>query len=83
MVTTSELRNKEVINIVDGKRLGLINDVEIDVTTGRLLAVTVPGEGGLFRFLGGRNDLIIAWEEIVKIGIDVILVEVKNMIQYK
>jgi len=79
MVTTSELRNKEVINIVDGKRLGLISDVKIDVVSGRLVAITVPGEGGLFRFLGGRNDLAIPWAEIVKIGVDVILVEVKNM----
>ncbi len=83
MVTTSELRSKEVINIVDGKRLGLISDVEIDLENGRLVAIIVPGEGGIFRFLGGRNDLVIAWNEIVKIGIDVILVEIKNVIHYR
>ncbi len=83
MVTTSELRTKEVINIVDGKKLGLVNDVEIDLVNGRLVAITVPGEGGLFRFLGSKNDIVIAWDEIIKIGIDVILVEVKNIIHYK
>jgi len=83
MVTASELRAKEVINIVDGKRLGMISDVEIDLEAGRLLSIIVPGEGGFFRFLGGKNDMIISWDEIVKIGVDVILVEVNNVVHYK
>lgn len=83
MVTASELRAKEVINIVDGKRMGLISDVEIDLEEGRLMAIIVPGEGGLFRFLGGKQDIVIRWEEIVKIGVDVILVELRNVIHYR
>lgn len=79
MVKTSELWSKEVINIVDGKRLGLIEDVELDLQVGKIEAVIIPGRGGLFGFFGGSNDLIIDWKEIEKIGEDVILVNIEDL----
>ena len=38
-----ELRQKEVVNICTGKRLGCIVDVEIDVRCGEVEAVIIPG----------------------------------------
>ncbi|NLM51395.1 MAG: YlmC/YmxH family sporulation protein [Firmicutes bacterium] len=75
MVKISDLRNREVINIVDGKRLGMIYDLELDLESGKIAAIIVPGSGGLFRFLGNGRDYVIPWENIVKIGVDTILVE--------
>ena len=71
----SDLRMKEVVNIIDGKRMGAIVDLEIDVESGRLTAIVVPGAGKLLGLFGRNNDIIIPWEKINKIGIDVILVE--------
>ncbi|GFN24064.1 hypothetical protein TAMC210_23820 [Thermanaeromonas sp. C210] len=50
MVRVSELRLRDVINVVDGRRLGLIKDVEIDVEEGRIKALILPGQTGKFLF---------------------------------
>ncbi len=67
-----DLRCKEVISISDGSRLGYVNDVEIDTCTGRLAAIIVPGQGKL-GFFGRREDFVIPWEAIRRIGDDIIL----------
>jgi YlmC/YmxH family sporulation protein len=71
----SDLKLKEVINIVDGKRLGAITDIEIDVESGKLTAIVVPGNGRFLGLFGRSEDIVIPWDRINKIGFDVILVE--------
>ena len=83
MLKTSDLKLKEVINVVDGKRLGNITDIEIDVETGRLTAIVVPGLGKFFGFFGRNEDVVIPWDKINKIGMDVILVEAGNFADFK
>ena len=78
MARSSELRSREVVNISDGRRLGLINDFEIDMATGQIKAVVVPGPSKLIRIFTRSEDMVIPWERIIKIGIDVILVEAIN-----
>ncbi|NLZ38657.1 MAG: YlmC/YmxH family sporulation protein [Firmicutes bacterium] len=79
MVKISDLRNRDVINIVDGKRLGVIYDLDLDLENGRIAAIIIPGQGRLFSFFGGAQDYVIPWEKIVKIGVDTILVEVTEL----
>lgn len=78
MIKISDLRQREVINILDGKRLGNIKDIEMDLDEGRVVSIIMPGQNRLFRFFsfGKDNDYIIPWEDIKKIGIDVILIEI-------
>lgn len=71
----SDLKLKEVINVMDGKRLGTITDIEIDVESGKLTAIVVPGTGKFLGLFGRNEDIVIPWEKINKIGFDVILVE--------
>ncbi len=73
---TSELRARDVINIVNGKRLGLVADLELDLDQGRILAIVIPGPGRFFGLFGKEKDYVIPWEKIAKIGDDVILVDV-------
>lgn len=75
MLKTSDLKLKEVINTIDGKRLGGITDIEIDVESGKLVAIVVPGNGKFLGIFGRNEDVVIPWEKISKIGFDVILVE--------
>lgn len=75
MLKTSDLKLKEVVNVLDGKRLGTITDIEIDVESGRLTAIVVPGPGKFLGLFGRNDDVVIPWEKINKIGLDVILVE--------
>ncbi|MTI85101.1 MAG: YlmC/YmxH family sporulation protein [Firmicutes bacterium] len=75
MVKISDLRMREVINVVDGRRLGPIKDIDINVDEGKILAVVLPGHQQRFMgFFGREEEIVVPWEKIVKIGIDVILV---------
>ena len=68
-------KQKEVINLSDGKRLGYVQDVEADFNTGKITAIIVPGNNKIFS-VSGKNDIVIPWERINKIGDDIILVEI-------
>ena len=81
LAKTSELREKEVVNILDGKKLGFTTDLEIDPETGKIIAIVVPGPGK-FRWLFGKNEeIVIPWRQIKKIGIDVILVDLPEKVE--
>ncbi|SHI62640.1 YlmC/YmxH family sporulation protein [Lutispora thermophila] len=75
MFKASELRQKEIINMSDGKRLGFVSDVEINMETGAIEAIIIPSESKLFRVIAKDNDIVIPWENIKKIGVDVILID--------
>ena len=74
----NEIKTKEVINISDGARLGFVSDVEIDLKDGRLTALIVPGAYRLMGFLGRDEDIVIKWENIKKIGDDIIIIDKIN-----
>ena len=71
----NDLKDKEVINICDGKRLGYINDVEIDVCSGCVLAIVVLFDCRVFGF-GKCEELVIPWDKIGCFGKDAVLVNV-------
>ena len=71
--TFSDLRSKEVVNTQDGRKLGKACDVVLCYPENKWLGIVVPGENGFFR---KRNELFIDLRHIVKIGEDVILVNV-------
>lgn len=70
----SDFRQKEVIDIKNGARLGFVSDVEIDPGSGSITAIILPGSGKLFGLFGKDDSIIIPWEKIEKIGGDIILV---------
>ena len=74
----NELKAKEVINVSDGARLGFVSDVELDLKDGRLTAIVVPGAYRLMGFLGRDEDIVIKWENIKKIGDDIIIIDKIN-----
>jgi YlmC/YmxH family sporulation protein len=78
MNRTSDFREKEVINIKDGRRLGFVGDVEINLQSGRIEAIVIPSGGRLLGFIGKDNECVIPWEKIKKIGEDIILVEMDD-----
>lgn len=70
-----ELKQKEVINLCDGKRLGKVCDVVFIYPEGKVQGIVVPGGKG---FRWGRADLFIDLRSVTKIGVDTILVEIKH-----
>lgn len=73
-----DLRDKEVINICDGRSLGYINDLEIDCSTGCIISIIVPAPCKFWCFFKAGEDYIIPWCKIQKLGQDVILVELRH-----
>ena len=71
----SELRYKEIINVSDGSRYGWVGDVEVDLESGQVRALVVPGRLRLFGLLGREEDRYIPWESVRRFGEDAILVE--------
>ena len=77
-MSLSELRTKDVVNTLDGQRLGKVMDIEFDVMNGHVDALVVPGEfkvGSMLR--GEKCGIVIPWQRICKIGENVILVELE------
>jgi len=77
MTKFTELYCKEVICVRDGRRLGFVSDARIELPEGKLCAVIVPGPCKLLGVLGGKDDFIIPWHCIKRIGPDIILVDTK------
>ena len=71
----AQLKYKEVISIADGSRFGYIGDLELDLESGQVRALVVPGRRRLFGLLGRGEDLYIPWGSVRRFGEDIILVE--------
>jgi YlmC/YmxH family sporulation protein len=81
MVKISEFQSKDVVNVSDGKRLGNVGDIDIDLATGKIEAIIIAGSGKVFSFLSKDPEIVIPWRNIVKIGEDVILVRLQHEIE--
>lgn len=68
----------DVINLKNGEVIGKFDDVEIDVKAGRISAFYIEEASRLMNMLGKSKPKKIKWEEILKIGSDVILVNVDD-----
>ena len=71
-----DFKQKEVINIKDGKSLGFVIDVNANFENGEIQSIIVAKPNRLLTNVMGKNNVVIQWEKIIKIGEDVILVEV-------
>lgn len=74
-MTFCEIRNKEVINICSGCKIGYVCDCEIEVQSGRIETLIVPGKLKCFGLLGREDDYVIPWDKISIIGNDLIMVD--------
>jgi YlmC/YmxH family sporulation protein len=82
-VKISDFQTKDVINIVDGKKLGQISDLELDLRNGRIESIVVPNSSRFFGLFGGATDVVIPWRNIVKIGLDVVLVKIDDVRSFR
>ncbi|NLK00253.1 MAG: YlmC/YmxH family sporulation protein [Clostridia bacterium] len=83
MVRLAELAGKELVNLIDGARIGKIGDSDliVDSATGQIESIILP-KGNLLGFLNKNQSLIIPWDAIVRIGTDVIIVELENTLTH-
>ncbi len=77
-MTLSELKQKEVIDVQDGRRLGRVMDLEFDLGTSCITALVVPADTSFLQTLRGEKcGLVIPWADVCRIGDDVVLVNVR------
>lgn len=70
----SDLQNKDIINVVDGKKIGNIIDISI-ATDGNLDSLIVEKSKFFISMFTTKDEVEIKWQQIEKIGEDVILVK--------
>ena len=73
----SELQNKNLVNINDGKNIGNIVDVKINNINGNIITLIVENKSNMFSFVSKESETEVKWDDIKKIGEDVILVDKK------
>ena len=78
-----DMKNKEVISVKDGCRIGCVNDVEVDMKCAKIISIVVYGRLKCFGILGREDDIVIKWENIEVIGDDTILVNINPKCQRK
>lgn len=78
-LTFKALTKREVINLPDGKSLGFIKDLKLVFPSGTLVGIYVSGKKQkCWQKLFNRSNLYIDQKNIVKIGGDVILVNLSG-----
>ena len=79
----SELGEKELVNLNNGGRLGLLADADliVDEDSGKIISLIVPEKRISFKLFGIASDgMEIPWIAIRKIGYDMIIVELDEII---
>lgn len=70
-----DLKQREVININNGKVLGFVIDINAEFGIGTIKSIVVTQTGRIIKSLTGKNTLEIPWDKVRVIGEDVILVD--------
>lgn len=77
-LTLSQLRQMEVIEISEGKRLGFISDVILDDGLNGIESIIIPPLGGFLSFFKKKDEIRIKWDQIKVFGIDIVLVDLSR-----
>lgn len=83
MIRLSQMKQKELILIHSGRRLGFIHDVAIDVQTGKIKQLFIQRHNDKGSFFQRIEEDSIIWEQIITVGLDIILVSENDVSQKK
>lgn len=72
----NDLRCKDVINVRNGCRIGVVGDFEVNLSNACITSLIVFGRFRCFGLFGREKDIIIRWCDIQVIGEDSILVNI-------
>ncbi|NLB18003.1 MAG: YlmC/YmxH family sporulation protein [Syntrophomonadaceae bacterium] len=76
----SELAGKEIININDGLKMGMVGDSDLVINpeSGEIESIILPNRGNLINLWVDRQKLVVPWEAVKKIGREVIVVDLDH-----
>lgn len=73
MFAINNLRQMEIIDINSGSKMGYIKDLKVDCEDYRIISIVLPTLKS--SWFNKNNSIEIPWENVKKIGVDVILVD--------
>lgn len=75
----SEFSGKEIINLDNGERVGIVaqSDLVIDPENGEIESIVLPATSFL-RLGKKRDEIVIPWNTIRKIGPEMIIIELRR-----
>ena len=76
----SDLQERQIVNIADGKCLGTIKDIELNVLDGTIQALVLPNTGGFWSMLQNQGELLIPWQKVIRLGVDVVLIDMPELV---
>ncbi len=76
----SDLQERQIVNIADGKCLGNIKDIELNILDGTIQALVLPNTGGFWSMLQNQSELLIPWQKVVRLGVDVVLIDMPELV---
>ena len=82
MIRISDIMEKEIINVKNGKRMGYITDIDMDINEGKILSFTITGSDNKKFFSRNYSDETICWNDILKIGCDTIIVNIGSEMNF-
>lgn len=81
MMRISDIMEKEIINIKNGKKLGFITDIDLDIENGKVSYFSITGSTGGF-FSRGLDIDTVFWKDILRIGCDTIIVNIGSNLNF-
>jgi YlmC/YmxH family sporulation protein len=75
VIVLSQLRQMEIVEISEGRRLGFIGDIVFNEDFTKIEELVIPSQNGLLSIFKKKDEIHIKWNQIKTIGIDIILVD--------
>ena len=77
LYSVNAIRSMEVVDISTGSKLGYVRDYKVDLSTNKVVSLFLPSNSkGWF---SKEDDIEIPWKKVVKIGVDVLLVDASGI----
>ena len=77
LYSVNAIRSMDVVDVSTGSKLGYVRDYKIDLSTNRVVSLFLPSNSkGWF---SREEDIEIPWEKVVKIGVDVLIVDASGI----
>lgn len=70
----SEIESKDVVNVINGSKLGKVIDLEVNIESGKIEKLIVANQLRFSSFFNSNNNVVILFEDIIKVGKEVIIV---------
>ena len=71
----TQMCRKEIVDIRTGNCYGTLGDLEVDLDSGEIRSLVVPGRLRLFGLLGRERERVFPWGAVRCFGEDIILVD--------